>query len=63
MNQEQSCRKKCNDFEVVEGKSCVKDSFCKQQRACNGPLYNCQSFDSNMRICQSVRKTFINIFF
>jgi len=46
--------KDCSYYEVAEHKSCFRDQFCAKQRVCNGRLLNCQYFDSDMRICQSV---------
>lgn len=54
MNYEQSCLKNCAYYEVADHKSCFSDQFCAKQRICNGRILNCQFFDSDMRICQSV---------
>lgn len=54
MNYEQSCMKNCAYYEVADHRSCFGDQFCAKQRICNGRILNCQFFDSDMRICQSV---------
>jgi len=54
MNYEQSCMKNCAFYEVADHKSCFRDQFCAKQSVCNGRILNCQFFDSDMRICQSV---------
>lgn len=54
MNYEQSCMKNCAYYEVAEHKSCFRDQFCAKQHTCSGRILNCQFYDSDMRLCQSV---------
>lgn len=54
MNYEQNCMQNCAYYEVGTHSSCLSDQFCTKQKACEGRILNCQYFDSDMRICQSV---------
>lgn len=54
MNYEQSCMKNCAYYEVAEHKSCFRDQFCAKQHTCSGRILNCQFYDSDMKLCQSV---------
>lgn len=60
MNGDGTCKETCNFYQYTENHGCFKDMYCSKQAKCHGKLLKCQFVDSDMWICPSQVRSYIN---